>query len=945
MFRIPSKDLVFGAALGRGAFGVVYEGTYRDRAVALKELHVAGDDAFLELEREALMQKNLPNLGYFPEVYGMCFERQYPVVVMERLQCNLSTFLQDAAAAQLPVSEKVSLMLYLAKAIEFLHDHRIVHRDIKSLNVLITTDGKPKVADFGLAVVRATTSSPVAGVAGTVLWAAPEVLSGEGCTYCSDVYSLAVVFWEIISGVLPWQDAAEPIQILRRVANGERPPMPVGTLPELTLLISSMWCQDHARRPSMKEVVHCLNQMAVALRVQTAGSPRLELSGSIPAMASLSLDPVPCNLATLSGSTVPMIDSMIKTALFGDYDACTSGMVPDCPIVLIEKNDTDFCLSPAARALLRSPALANRKLKIIGIVGKYRTGKSFVMNRLLGQEKGFELGHETNGKTRGIWAWFSLQPDSDEAVVGLDSEGLFDTANADKVDMKIFLLMMMVTSLFIINTERSVDAQTFRSLQFVCDMKTLLDVGAASVFAPDLLWLVRDALKLTKDMKSWDDYLEQKIEEVASKADGKEGGDVAKTLKSVFKRRRCVGLPCPVKDQDDLEKIEKSADLLSEKFLNAAKECVASVLLDLRRFSIEPPAADGAEESCAIELNGQSFADFVDCIVQSVNSDSRIEVPDLFQEVKCREFRRAVEAARKAFLSEIDSTKLPLTDSLLDAMFENGQRSGCAQIQKLAPLSIQEDATKAFNIMTGLSGDSPDGLERAYRYKFPEVDLRECFEQENAALSRTEKDKVLQAFDRSVQTLVMTRSCASMDAFRKEIESAQIATQASFVGPSATVAELLQGMNAIVQRAIAEYGVVLRLSEEEKKRALLEEQIKQQRELEEQREAARKADEVQFQKKVAELQRQQDEQKSAFEKAMAEERARLQELERRLQQEQNNASLRRQIDASHGFLGYAAPRVCSQPDIFSDQCIGKTKKGTRCRRTAQKGSAYCWQHP
>lgn len=188
-----------------------------------------------------------------------------------------------------PLSWKLraQIALDLAEGCRYLHSVNLVHRDIKSLNVLLTeanvdgvnADEKPlaKLADFGctvltpggLGAVGGTTggpSVPAAGWAGTVLWMAPEVLAKQGCTDKSDVYSFAIVLYELLSNRIPFQElqgtpAYERLPEL--IPCGLRPNISSNALPRdlpqgLRNLMESCWRKDPANRPPFTHIVKAL---------------------------------------------------------------------------------------------------------------------------------------------------------------------------------------------------------------------------------------------------------------------------------------------------------------------------------------------------------------------------------------------------------------------------------------------------------------------------------------------------------------------------------------------------------------------------------------------------------------------------------------------------------------------------------------------------------------
>ncbi|PFH37160.1 hypothetical protein BESB_036180 [Besnoitia besnoiti] len=191
--------------------------------------------------------------------------------------------------SKVPLSWKLKtrIALDLAKGCQHLHSLKIIHRDIKSLNVLlsvpvggvVTDDSKPiaKLADFGCALVTNGVRDNAGGAAGgslvqgggwagTVLWMGPEVLTKRGCNDKSDVYSFAIVLYELLANRIPFQELQgtpyyEKLPVL--ISAGLRPNMDTHAMPPdvpqgLRDLMTSCWRKDPAHRPQFANIVRAL---------------------------------------------------------------------------------------------------------------------------------------------------------------------------------------------------------------------------------------------------------------------------------------------------------------------------------------------------------------------------------------------------------------------------------------------------------------------------------------------------------------------------------------------------------------------------------------------------------------------------------------------------------------------------------------------------------------
>lgn len=164
----------------------------------------------------------------------------------------------------LPLERILHLARGVAAGMSYLHANRIVHRDLKSLNVLIDVYDNAKIADFGLTKCRTATSSMMNMVAGTPLWMAPEVMTRKPYDEKADVYSFGLILWETATNKLPFEGLDHMGLLMAVGMQGERPPLPeVGPRcpQELISLIQDCWHADPSKRPAFKEVLARLTSL------------------------------------------------------------------------------------------------------------------------------------------------------------------------------------------------------------------------------------------------------------------------------------------------------------------------------------------------------------------------------------------------------------------------------------------------------------------------------------------------------------------------------------------------------------------------------------------------------------------------------------------------------------------------------------------------------------
>jgi eukaryotic-like serine/threonine-protein kinase len=210
--RIGSRIGVYqiGAEIGRGGMGEVYRAVRADgqyeKAVAIKLVRGGYDTTGLlqrfRHERQILASLDHPNIARLLD--GGTTEDGIPYLVMELIEGERLDAYCDAH--RLSISERLRLFCEICSAVQYAHQHLIIHRDLKPGNVLVTPDGIPKLLDFGIAklidpdsLAETTLVRPM-----TPEYASPEQIRGEPITTASDVYSLGVVLYQLLTGRSPY---------------------------------------------------------------------------------------------------------------------------------------------------------------------------------------------------------------------------------------------------------------------------------------------------------------------------------------------------------------------------------------------------------------------------------------------------------------------------------------------------------------------------------------------------------------------------------------------------------------------------------------------------------------------------------------------------------------------------------------------------------------------
>src|ERR1700693_4954886 len=191
--------------------GVVYRA--RDpklgRTVAIKTVSIAGLEAEAEREyrRRFVVEAQAAGRLSHPGIVTIfdVNEEAEPYLVMEHVEVQSLQQLVTREKRALPISTTLRLIQEVAEALHYAHTQGVVHRDIKPANILVTPDGHPKIADFGIAKLNQTDLTLPGQVLGSPAYMAPEQLSDEGVDARSDLFSLGVILYYMLTGHRPFQ--------------------------------------------------------------------------------------------------------------------------------------------------------------------------------------------------------------------------------------------------------------------------------------------------------------------------------------------------------------------------------------------------------------------------------------------------------------------------------------------------------------------------------------------------------------------------------------------------------------------------------------------------------------------------------------------------------------------------------------------------------------------
>lgn len=285
--------------LARGGMADVYRGVDlrlgRQVAVKIPHRHLAEDPAFVErLKREARAVAALTH----PNVVAVYDQDEYdgqPFLVMELVEGeSVGTLLNRQCP--LPIARAVGIVLDVLAALEHAHARGIVHRDVKPQNVLLTPEGRAKLADFGIALTSAATPLTAADkLLGSIHYLAPERLSGQPASPCADIYSVGVLLYQMLVGQLPFEGdstvdiAAQHQQREADPPSTHRPDLPAWVngvvLRALAKDPSRRYPSASAMREDLSRRLAAHNAPTETIRTDPLGAPSARPSFKKPAVA------------------------------------------------------------------------------------------------------------------------------------------------------------------------------------------------------------------------------------------------------------------------------------------------------------------------------------------------------------------------------------------------------------------------------------------------------------------------------------------------------------------------------------------------------------------------------------------------------------------------------------------------------------------------------------
>jgi hypothetical protein len=363
-----------------------------------------------------------------------------------------------------------------------------------------------------------------------------------------------------------------------------------------------------------------------------------------------------------------------------------------------------FEVDEAAVKFLES--YGQRRIAICTVCGPYRSGKSFLLNRLLGRTSSdpqFGVGSTTRACTEGLWLWgeADTRSGSEPALLYMDCEG-FGSTDSDKTrDAKLMALCLLMSSVFMLNTKGVLSESLFNTLSLVSHFSKHIDGNKQSMSQPSLLWLLRDFVLDLQDehgqRMSADEYLERALHaQPLAGADAQRSQaarEVRESLVKSFPQRHCETLVQPVVDEDKLRCLR---DLPEHELRPEFRSQLTAVRAKVRALAAEHPKSIAGRP-----LTGAALAGLLRHFVDTLNANQSLSVKNAWDGVQnsaCAALLDELHSEAHTRLKEISNgaalpsgRSLPVSNEELSTVVDDEKRRLQVQWQDRA---LGDDATR-----------------------------------------------------------------------------------------------------------------------------------------------------------------------------------------------------------------------------------------------------------
>ncbi|XP_073491730.1 guanylate-binding protein 6-like isoform X1 [Aquarana catesbeiana] len=336
----------------------------------------------------------------------------------------------------------------------------------------------------------------------------------------------------------------------------------------------------------------------------------------------------------------------------------------EAPICLIENTaDDKLVVNPKAINILSK---FNQPMVVVSIVGMYRTGKSYLMNKLSGSQRGFDVGSTVRAQTKGIWIWCVPHPTkTNHTLVLLDTEGLGDIEKGDgKSDIRIFALAVLLSSALVYNSKGTIDQDAMNKLKFVGEISELIKIKSEdnedeeveiSSHFPIFIWAVRDfhlELNLDGQLISEDDYLENalKLKNPEKTTKDEDYNRLRKRIRAYFGTRKCFIFGLPAANDGVLGNLEKAPESkLSERFVAQSRRFCDYIFQNVGAKHVRD----------MLTVTGHRFGELAKMYTEAITNSKFACIEEAVVSLAEKENQAAIQEATKHYVEKMKTIQLP----------------------------------------------------------------------------------------------------------------------------------------------------------------------------------------------------------------------------------------------------------------------------------------------
>ncbi|KAG0583370.1 hypothetical protein KC19_3G131200 [Ceratodon purpureus] len=260
-WEIDISQLKCNKKVASGSFGDLFRGTYCGQDVAIKILKPErlNENLQREFQQEVFIMRKVRHKNVV-QFIGACTIAPNLCIITEYMSGgSVYDYLRkQKALLKMPMLLRVAIDV--SKGMDYLHQNKIIHRDLKAANLLLDENEVVKVADFGVARVQSQ-SGVMTAETGTYRWMAPEIIEHKPYDKKADMFSFGIVLWELLTGKVPYADMTPLQAAVGVVQKGLRPTIPKNIHPKLVDLLQRCWKTDPSERPEFSETTLMLQEI------------------------------------------------------------------------------------------------------------------------------------------------------------------------------------------------------------------------------------------------------------------------------------------------------------------------------------------------------------------------------------------------------------------------------------------------------------------------------------------------------------------------------------------------------------------------------------------------------------------------------------------------------------------------------------------------------------